>query len=293
MAVSNRADFSNAAWQPYDGEFDWTLEPGDGTKTVYVKFRDSSTGKSTTVYTGSIQLVSAGQVTPPVQVPASLDEVSEDINKDGVIDEKDLSLLIGQQSESCPLDTRMAYKTNGSRSVYYVTLSCTKRPFNNPRVFFSYFSSWNDVKITTEAELSKIPADALGFMPWGSKYDPKYGALVKTVNDPKVYLLLNGNKHWITSEQLFATLGYKWEWVEDIADSLLDKYVSAGEITVSDSHPNGTLVKYANSAKVYRLVDGKKSHVTNQAVFERLGYRLDRIVVISDSETYEDGPDIQ
>jgi hypothetical protein len=40
MMVSNNSDFSGAAWQTYNTSLSWSLTSGDGTKTVYVKFRD-------------------------------------------------------------------------------------------------------------------------------------------------------------------------------------------------------------------------------------------------------------
>ena len=96
-------------------------------------------------------------------------------------------------------------------------------------------------------------------MPWGPKYDPQYGALVKVITDPKVYLLLNMHKYWISSEVIFTSLEYAWDWVEDIAASLLDKYTTAEEIIYTDHHPNFTLIKYENDQAVYRLEPGSAS----------------------------------
>ncbi len=40
MQVSNAADFSGASWEPYAATKTWTLAPGVGVKTVYVKLRN-------------------------------------------------------------------------------------------------------------------------------------------------------------------------------------------------------------------------------------------------------------
>jgi hypothetical protein len=40
MQVSNDAAFSGAAWQPYATSLPWSLQPGGGTHTVYVRYRD-------------------------------------------------------------------------------------------------------------------------------------------------------------------------------------------------------------------------------------------------------------
>ncbi|MDF1563163.1 MAG: carboxypeptidase regulatory-like domain-containing protein [Deltaproteobacteria bacterium] len=42
LQVSNRADFAGALWQPYATPLAWTLDPGDGAKTVHVRVRDSA-----------------------------------------------------------------------------------------------------------------------------------------------------------------------------------------------------------------------------------------------------------
>jgi uncharacterized protein YkwD len=41
VQISNDADFTNARWQPYAQKIEWILAPGNGTKTVFVKYRDA------------------------------------------------------------------------------------------------------------------------------------------------------------------------------------------------------------------------------------------------------------
>jgi len=197
---------------------------------------------------------------------------------------------------SCFLTPGLAYKSSKSKSVYYITEKCEKRPFRNPAAFFSYFDSWKEVKTVTKDALSNISNDTLGFTPLGPKYDPKYGALVKIVTDPKVYLLLGTEKYWITDADVFNALNYKWNWIEDIDKTLLDKYQTGSEISYTSHHPNYTLIKYKKSAKVYRLepdlIDPSKQvkrHVADEKTFNKLNFRWDRIVIIKESEVYSDG----
>jgi uncharacterized protein YkwD len=130
-------------------------------------------------------------------------------------------------------------------------------------------------------------------MPWGPNYDPKYGALIKIVKDPKVYLLLGSEKYWITSEGTFNALNYKWDWIEDVDPRLLDAYTVGSEISYTDHHPNYTVVKYASSPRVYRLEPSGdqqvKRYIESEAAFNALGFRWDRIVTIPENETYPDG----
>lgn len=200
----------------------------------------------------------------------------------------------------CSLTIGSAYKLTTSPAVYYITEDCTKRPFTNPNIFFSYFDSWSDVVTISKSSLDEVWNDPLGFMPWGPKYDPKYGALVKIVSDPKVYLLLGTEKYWITSETIFLGLNYSWSWVEDVDKALLNKYTTGSEIDYTDHHPNYTIVKYATSPKVYRLEPDPsnsnkqvKRHVLNETVFNSLNFRWDRIVTIPSTEVYTDGAVIE
>jgi formylglycine-generating enzyme required for sulfatase activity len=40
MQISNNSDFTGAVWEPFVGTKDWELLSGDGTKTVYARFRN-------------------------------------------------------------------------------------------------------------------------------------------------------------------------------------------------------------------------------------------------------------
>jgi uncharacterized protein YkwD len=200
------------------------------------------------------------------------------------------------RAETCTLKMEKAYKHPNASTVYYVTTDCTKRAFKRADIFFTYFDSFNDVKTVVQSTLDGMTIDPLGFMPWGPKYDPKYGALVKIVKDPKVYLLLGLERYWITNEQVFNGLNYQWNWIEDVDPRLLDSHAVGSEITYTDHHPNHTVVKYASGPEVYVLEPDPanasrqiKRYIENEQAFNQLGFRWDRIVTIPASEQYADG----
>ena len=276
MAVSNDPSFIDVSYEDYSPTKQWTLTEGNGTKVVYVKFRAAN--GSTIIYTDTITLTGQS-FDDPDALPADTTTDSPEYTE-----------------QTCPLNTEHAYKAPGSAGVYYITQSCTKRPFKSSRTYFTYFPTWNSVTVTTQEKLTNIPNDTLNFMPAGPLYDPQYGALVKTTSDPKVYLLLNDKKYWITDEDVFTTLNYDWTWIEDIDQRLLDKYTTAEEIQDKTTHPQYTLIKYTNNAKVYRLEPNPtdnaltlKRHILNEAIFKSLGFRMDRIVTVPDTEVYADG----
>lgn len=69
MRVSNDPGMADAQWEPYQSSRSWTLEAGDGEKTVYVKFRDAADNESAIV-SDSIEL----------DTRAVIESVTEDSN---------------------------------------------------------------------------------------------------------------------------------------------------------------------------------------------------------------------
>jgi|GEM_PF-2847668 len=198
----------------------------------------------------------------------------------------------------CSLEIGHAYKSREASAVYYITDDCTKKAFSKPNKFFSYFESWDDVEVVAAWKIAEVPFDQHKFMGWGPRWETQYGAFVKTLDDPKVYILLGGERKWITNPEVFETLYGKaaWGMIEDVDRRLLEKYDLGGVIDYTDHHPNMTIIKYANDPKVYILkADSedpnkqKKHHITSPEVFNKLNYRWDRIVTIIDEEVYETG----
>lgn len=260
MAVSNNADFSGAAFEPYVTKKQWMLSEGNGEKVVYVRFRSDSGATKDTADT--IMLV--GQSTDaPVVVPEG----------------------------DCPLTKEYAYTSNASAAVYYITTDCTKRAFISPSLFFSYFASWSDVRVTAESSLATVADDALGFMPWGTLREYKNGDILKTTGDSRVYIIVNGKKNWITSEEVFVGLYGSWNVVEDVDPRVLASFEDGVEISSTEIHPDGTLVKSAGSPEVYVIEIGRVRHIVNENVFNSLNYRWDRIFAVDNIDVYDVGPD--
>ncbi|MBU1102666.1 fibronectin type III domain-containing protein [Patescibacteria group bacterium] len=88
----------------------------------------------------------------------------------------------------------------GDTKVYYLNTKNQKKWIINEEVFASYGNKWSDV-------LEVLPQEIDAY---------QSVLLVKTVDNPKVYLLEGTTKRWVTTEQVFAQLGYKWEDVDTI-----------------------------------------------------------------------------
>ncbi len=197
------------------------------------------------------------------------------------------------------------YKSLDSNSVYYLTSDCFKKAFVNPQVYFTYFDSWSDVKVVSSEILDNIPFAKIKFIPKGPKYNPPLGTLVKTINDPKVYVLLadtdgQTKRYWLKDENVFNSLKYDWQWIEDVSEEFLNKYPLGQVIDYTNHHPNYALIKYPNDPKVYRLEPDPenpdkqvKRHIADEDTFINLGYRWDRIIEIQPTEQYIEGEKLQ
>lgn len=75
---------------------------------------------------------------------------------------------VSSLATDCPLIPQTAYKSPDSSAVYYITRTCTKRPFTSEPAFFAYFSSWKQVKKTSTSLLGSIPMDPRGAMSYRS-----------------------------------------------------------------------------------------------------------------------------
>lgn len=166
-----------------------------------------------------------------------------------------LLLPLAVNAQSCPLAAGTAQKVRGNSSVWYITSSCTRRPIKNRTVFFSYFTSWNDVRETNASKLSSVPVDSLGFLPYGPRKSFQNGSLIKTVDDPSVYLVFDGKRHPIDSEEMFYKAGYNFRQVIDVSSGARDTFGLGNRIKQVIDLPN-VAIKYRNSPKVY-VFEGK------------------------------------
>lgn len=188
------------------------------------------------------------------------------------------------KTATCPLSVEKPYKTRHSPIVYYISSDCTKRPIKNPEVFFSYFSSWTEVRIASEAQLSSIKLHPQGSLLWGPKKIFDEGSIIKSPVENHVYIIFDQVLHVFETEQDFLMNGYKWEWVEDVAPETIAKY-SRGDNFSTTNIPEGVFFKYENSPHVYYIRKTEqgtfvKRHIESPTEFKKLGYRGDRIALL-------------
>ncbi len=216
-----------------------------------------------------------------------------------------LGALVGFYPESssaatCPLKTGGAYRTATHPAVYYITPECSKMLLNQDQ-YFSYFTSWNDTQVASAYNLNRIK-NHTGPAVFGPHYFPRTGSLVKTPNSSEVYYILFFTKNKVASEEIFQAMGFQWSWVETIPQSTLDKFVEGDTIsTVDQVFGEGIyLFRYSdNLNKTHLLLPDLKNesgmlrhYLKNDVLIDYIGYRRDRIPVLSPLYQFQMGPTI-
>lgn len=115
------------------------------------------------------------------------------------------------------------------------------------------------------------------------------GTLIKSRDNPTVYLIINGKKFSFSSEQQFKDHSYSFSNVYTINDVNLVNSLSLHEGDFV--RPRGTLFKYPSSPTVYFLTGGRqKMGFTTLNMYNIWNATLKDVITIPESETYPDGP---
>jgi hypothetical protein len=134
----------------------------------------------------------------------------------------------------------------------------------------------------------KIITSELSFITGSLKKKFANGSLVKD-SGYKVYVISGSEKLWIETAEVFNKLGYKWDWIERVDNAILREYKEGVSIKKTNTHPDGTLIKYPNSGAIYLLEGKKKRPFSSAESFLRKGYSWDKIIIIPVGERYNTG----
>lgn len=85
---------------------------------------------------------------------------------------------------------------------------------------------------------------------------PNYSLLM--LPDGKVYLLVNDELRHIASEEVFRTIGFNWEEVEEASEQDVAGYRYGDELTIKSVYPTGALVQDRDTGGVFFVENGIK-----------------------------------
>ncbi|HLD82187.1 MAG TPA: hypothetical protein VJA22_03215 [Patescibacteria group bacterium] len=167
-----------------------------------------------------------------------------------------------------------------SPNVYIVSPNNTRHFIPTESVFYSWGYEWTEVK--TIGDLSTFPM--------GEALKYRDGTLIKGTEAPVYVVTDNGLRTWITSEEVFLGLGYKWSDIIVIPDSEISLYPKFEEWTQTNKHPNGTLLLHKG---IYYLVeDGYSRQFLSEDAFENRGYKYEHVISVNSIIEYPVGASI-
>ncbi|MBU1010505.1 MAG: M23 family metallopeptidase [Bacteroidetes bacterium] len=124
---------------------------------------------------------------------------------------------------------------------YYVT---------SPTVFseMSEIPGWGHICDFAAETLNSFPngPDFIGTNPTSDDL------LIKLINDPKVYLIENGQRRWITSEEAFNNLGLDWKDIITVSQNIINLF------------PEGDTIPTPQNAPYITIAHGIQPGYTNQ-----------------------------
>lgn len=162
----------------------------------------------------------------------------------------------------------------GSGSTVYLIDNQERRPITSPQAFESRYN-WHEI-------VQEAPGDVKSFsINENSPVSFRDGLLIKSATSSAVYVIVDGQRRRISSSQVFAMLGYKWENIRAIStDYALNKYSNGSVLGFRD----GMLIRGQGRSETYVIEDGLKRHIKTGDIFNALGYKWENIVVVPASQ---------
>lgn len=125
-----------------------------------------------------------------------------------------------------PSGAILADKINNQ--IYYVK-NGFKYPILDDNILITNFS--NQIKTYVDSlELSKLET--------GNPIKFVDGTLIKDKNNPKVFIISNGELHQILNEEVFKKFGYKWTDIINVSKSIIDQYQVSDPIQIKPDQIN-------------------------------------------------------
>lgn len=172
-------------------------------------------------------------------------------------------------------------KSQTSPAVYYYGSDNRKHAFPTITAYNSWYEDFSNIKIISSQKMNSITA--------GKNITMRpCTVLLKRKNSPVVYAVgLGGVLHAIDNETRAKTLfGDNWQQrIVVLPDSLWSDY-TVGESINENKHPNGCLIKYADSPHIYLVYNKKKKKISSASVFHNNRFQWRNFFTIAKSISY-------
>lgn len=141
---------------------------------------------------------------------------------------------------------------------FYLVKDGKRQGITNPGMLFSYGFTFNQAKPASTADKA---------LPQGSLLLPNDGALVKSNEDPTVYLISKGQRYGFVSEAVFRALGFKFTSVLVVTNPELQLLPTASNLDKSDAAHQPGLDINRNGTIYYIGSDNQLHGYPSEAVY--------------------------
>jgi len=97
------------------------------------------------------------------------------------------------------------------------------------------------------------------------------GRRIRSKVDEKIYIVIDGLRHWVPNPATYENLFRDWDGVEDIID--IDSIDAGADIT-----DGAILARGGEDPPVYLISNGVKRHVTSPEAMDRYYFEWDRVI---------------
>ncbi|MCB9802993.1 DUF4215 domain-containing protein [Candidatus Nomurabacteria bacterium] len=221
---------------------------------------------------------------PPIVCGNSIIETGETCD-DGNLNNGDGCSYLCQIEEDTPATTtpnslNILYpqgflaKASQDPRVYYINQESKRYYIPNLATFYTWFNNFNSLQTLDQVTLNNS-------YPYLGRLTVKPGNLVKFQDSNKVYAVEpNKTLRWITSANIFSDFGYDFNKIVNLPAEDFSYYTIGENITSSDIHPSGQLLKHGSYPQVFYVQDGIEYWIKDQNTFLSLGFKWQDIITI-------------
>ncbi len=244
--------------------------------------RSSSTGKTYVLLNGQLHYISSMEIFSKYGYKwENVINVSQE-ELDGYEMGDDLGVSTGTIVDGSVV------KTSDSPVVYLIE-SGKKRPFTSGQAFLGLGYAWSKIQIVSTASLANLEeGEPVDFMPTAK--DVREGSVIKSSDNPAVYLIENGKKRPFTTGQAFESRGYKWNEILVLSPDVVDSYEEGLPliyISNDEAVKEGSLVKSESSPVIYLISNNRKRAIANERIFLALGFEWESVLTVSQAKLDE------
>lgn len=239
MIISNKVDFSGAKWESFVSSKIWYLDYGNGTKTVYVKYKDKK-GKISEIYKDTILL------NAPTNMNVDFEIKSDSEDKDGLKQTNKRYINLKITWSDGVEKMRISNTSDFSNSEWIWVdnnISWTLLPDSGEKTVYIEFKDANEgVKVVSKKVNYNQP----------KHYIPE-GSLLKGQSSTVYYLGYDGNVHPFFNGAIYHSWFSNFNEIKYVSNIKLSEYKIGSPVCIR----HGTwLVKFSGSPSVYAVEFG-------------------------------------